>query len=153
MREGCCRRIEVEAGAEAGNLWSVEGMEAVEGMEEVVEMEAEYLCSVEEAEAGNLWSVEEMEAVEGMEEEYLCSVEGAEAEDLSLAVGVTREEEEEEEEEEEVMVEVVVAEEVEDADARIIIYRSFANLGVHEYHSIRGDSGYTIESNKPRHRS
>ena len=51
----------------------------------------------------------------------------------------------------------VIREEVEveeeEADARIIISRSFANLGAHEYHSICGDSGYTIESNKPRHHS
>ena len=83
-----------------------------------------------------------------VEAEDMYSVGGVEAVDFSLEVGVTREEE----------VEVVVAvirEEVEEeeADARIIISRSFANLGAHEYHSICGDSGYTIESNKPRHHS
>ena len=89
-----------------------------------------------------------------VEVEDMYSVGGAEAVDFSLEVGVTREEE----------VEVVVAvireeveeveeEEEEEADARIIISRSFANLGAHEYHSICGDSGYAIESNKPRHHS
>ena len=79
--------------------------------------------------------------------EDMYSVGGAEAVDFSLEVGVTREEEVE------VVVAVIREEVEEEADARIIIYRSFANLGVHECHSIRGDSGYTIESNKPRHHS
>ena len=86
-----------------------------------------------------------------VEAEDMYSVGGVEAVDFSLAVGVTREEEEE------VVVAVireeVEREEVEEEDARIIISRSFANLGAHEYHSICGDSGYTIESNKPRHHS
>ena len=88
-----------------------------------------------------------------VEAEDMYSVGGVEAVDFSLAVGVTREEEEE-------VVVAVIREEVEreeveeeEADARIIISRSFANLGAHEYHSICGDSGYTIESNKPRHHS